>query len=66
MEKIALDRYLNIDECSELLGVRKSWLYARTRKQEIPHYKLGKYLRFDLEQVRKWLEHQRRGGREDE
>jgi hypothetical protein len=28
---------------------------------EIPHLKVGKYLRFDLHEVKAWLERHRRG-----
>jgi len=40
---------------SKLLNVPKSWIYQRTRTNEIPHYKLGKYLKFDIDEVTAWL-----------
>jgi predicted DNA-binding transcriptional regulator AlpA len=36
-----------------------SFVYDRTRQHAadpIPHFKLGKYVRFDLEQVEAWLQ----------
>jgi len=42
---------LTIDEAARLLGIRKSWLYERTRLNEVPHFKLGKYLRFDRREL---------------
>jgi excisionase family DNA binding protein len=57
-------KLLTIDELAELLDVPKGWIYQRTRDRSpstIPFYKLGKYLRFDSDKVREWLEAQRRG-----
>ncbi len=54
----------NIDELAEHLDVPKGWIYQRTRDRSpstIPFYKLGKYLRFDPNEVRAWLEAQHRG-----
>lgn len=53
--------FLNIDELSQFLGVPKSWIYERTRKDEIPHTKLGKYLRFNAQEIREWLKKYQRG-----
>jgi integrase len=43
-------RLVDISTLSEMLGLPKSWIYERTRAScpaMIPHFKLGKYLRFD-------------------
>jgi excisionase family DNA binding protein len=40
------------------LDVPVSWLYARTRTNEIPHLKVGKYVRFDESEVWEWLKKQ--------
>lgn len=63
MKENLTGRYLSVEECSELLGVPKSWLYERTRRKKIPHLKLGKYIRFNMEELTTWLEDQRRGTR---
>ncbi len=34
--------------------MRVSWLYERTRTNTVPHVKLGKYLRFDREELLAW------------
>lgn len=53
---------LTIDELAERLRVPKSWIYSRTRISgpgTIPRLKVGKYLRFSLQDVLNWLrEHQ--------
>lgn len=53
--------YLTITELAAKLKVPNSWIYARTRLKgpgTIPHLKIGKYLRFSLEEVLAWLKHQ--------
>ena len=40
------------------LNVPASWLYARTRTNEVPHFKVGKYVRFDPEAVMEWIREQ--------
>jgi excisionase family DNA binding protein len=40
------------------LDVPVSWLYSRTRTKGIPHYKVGKYVRFDESEIWEWLKKQ--------
>lgn len=50
---------LTVSEVAQLLQVPVSWVYARTRhrtKGRLPGYRLGKYWRFDREQVLAWVE----------
>ena len=47
-----------IKEMASKLGVPESWLYSRTRTNEIPHYKVGKYVRFDESEVWEWIKKQ--------
>mgnify|MGYP001328678527 CR=1 FL=1 len=45
---------VGIDEMAKLLSVPKSWLYDRTRmgpEAGFPFMKLGKYVRFDPDEV---------------
>jgi excisionase family DNA binding protein len=50
---------MGVDQLAVHLGVPKGWIYDRTRISEemggIPHFKIGKYVRFDLEAVLSWL-----------
>lgn len=55
--------WLTIDEAAALIRVPKSWLYERTRTNTIPHLKLGKYLRFDRDELVTWSRQFRRDGR---
>lgn len=49
---------LTLEELSNYLKVSKSWLYDRTSRNKIPHYKIGRYVRFDLKQINEWLKEQ--------
>ena len=44
-----------IKEMASKLDVPVSWLYSRTRTNDIPHYKVGKYVRFNESEVWEWL-----------
>ena len=59
-------RLLSVEEVSDLLQVPVTWVYERTRSRSldrIPGFRLGKYWRFDEDDVVAWLERQRSGGR---
>lgn len=48
---------MTVEETARVLHVPVSWVYGRTRrrgKERIPHIKLGKYLRFEIAEVRVW------------
>lgn len=63
---MALDEWntelMDVAEIARVLHVPVSWVYERTRRrgqERIPHIKLGKYLRFEIDSVREWLNSQR-------
>ena len=50
---------LTVDELAQELRVPKSWIYSKSRETDsdaIPRIKVGKYLRFRLDDVMNWLE----------
>jgi hypothetical protein len=50
---------VGVNELSEKLGVPPSWIYARTRikgPDAIPCIRVGKYIKFKIEDVIDWLE----------
>jgi len=55
-----LAELLTLDEVVTWLRVPRSWVYERTRKGQIPHVKLGKYLRFPRQALAEWLGAQNR------
>jgi excisionase family DNA binding protein len=40
---------------SKLLGVPYTWLLAQARTNNIPHHRLGHYVRFDPDDLQTWL-----------
>jgi excisionase family DNA binding protein len=55
---------MTVQQVAELLQVPVSWVYGRLRKrslERLPGYRLGKYWRFDKEEVLAWLAQQREG-----
>ncbi len=59
-----LQDLLTLEEVAAWLRVPRSWIYERTRKGQIPHLKLGKYLRFRRNALTAWLANQEGVGRE--
>ena len=49
-------RFLKPDEFAEYLGIPLRWIYRHIK--DIPHHRVGKYLRFDLESpaLRHWIQ----------
>src|SRR5215467_5924670 len=57
------DELATVSQIAEFLQVPNSWVYERTRRrgnERIPHFKLGKYLRFSKSEVVEWVQIQRR------
>jgi excisionase family DNA binding protein len=56
-----LDGLLTVDDVATLLRVSKSWVYEHTRSrgvpraEQLPHIKIGKYVRFEAHALRKFL-----------
>ena len=53
------DDLLTVSDVARLLKVPISWVYERTRRRgldRLPHFKLGKYLRFSERDIFTWLE----------
>ena len=50
----ACSGYLTINDLSAYLGIKPKTLYARVK--EIPHYKVGRLIRFKREDVDAWME----------
>ncbi len=57
------DRLLNAEQAGELLGVPASWLLAQARDDRVPHVRLGRYVRFDRDELAAWIGTRARGPR---
>jgi excisionase family DNA binding protein len=56
-------RLMNVHEVAELLQVPVSWVYERTRRrglEQLPHLKIGKYLRFEESALAEFIRRQSR------
>jgi len=61
-DRLSRDELLTVAEIAGRLKVPVSWIYERTRLRgmaRMPHFKLGKYLRFSEEEVWNWLKRNR-------
>jgi excisionase family DNA binding protein len=54
---------LDADGAAALLNVPASWVLAQARADAIPHVRLGRYVRFDADDLREWAQECRRGPR---
>jgi excisionase family DNA binding protein len=48
--------YMDIEELSEYLGIKKSTLYAKVASKQIPHYKIERLVRFKKDEIDLWME----------
>jgi len=49
-------KLLNIVELSQYLSVKENTIYSWVSQRKIPFKKLGRLVRFSLEEVEKWIE----------
>lgn len=54
---------LTIEDLSALFKIPKATLYDWTHLGFIPHYKIGRHVRFDPQEVRDWLKARKVSGR---
>ena len=47
---------LTPEEVARHFQVNRQWVYERTCRSEIPHIKVGKYLRFQRQEIERWTE----------
>ena len=48
--------FLSIEDVAIYLGIKKSTLYSKVKTGEIPHYRLGRLLKFRKEDIDRWME----------
>ena len=48
-------KLLNIAQLSEAINVKKKTIYDWTHKKQIPYVKMGRLLRFDLDEIERWI-----------
>ena len=55
------DRLLTAEEVAAFMRVTRSWVYAETRRDGLPHVRLGRYVRYRRSAIERWLEVGERG-----
>ena len=60
---VSTERLITVKEASEILNVPRSWVYAKVESPEcdLPHFRVGRYLKFRASELNAYLE-QNRGG----
>jgi excisionase family DNA binding protein len=53
-------RFWSILELSRYLGIKSSTLYAMVGEKKIPHYKIGRLVRFKRSEIELWMEGNRK------
>ena len=48
--------FIGVRTMARKLDVPVSWLYAQTRVGLIPHYRIGKYIKFSEAEVMEWIQ----------
>ena len=56
LSKEPKDALFTVETLAEYLQVSKQWIYERVQLKEIPHIKVGKFLRFRKIEIDKWLD----------
>jgi excisionase family DNA binding protein len=55
--------FLKIEELAEYLNIKVKTLYAMTASTDIPHYRIGKLIRFSKEEIDEWLKSCKNGNK---
>lgn len=53
------DRWLNVDEIAEYLGVSRDTVYSWIADRSMPAHKVGRFWKFKIDQIDAWI---RNGG----
>ena len=61
-----MEKLLNIQEISDLLGVKPSTVRKWVHLGFIPHVKLGRAVRFEKKAIEEWVSEQSREGRSNQ
>jgi len=51
----ASDDVLDVDGCAQLLRVGRNHVYTLAARNQIPHRRVGRFLRFSREAIMRWL-----------
>ena len=57
--EIDTETYLTIEELCELTKLKKSTIYAKRSRRELPAYRFGRELRFKRSEIDEWMQTKR-------
>jgi excisionase family DNA binding protein len=60
-ERRSFSPLVDAKAAGKLLGVPHTWLLAQARAGHIPHHRLGHYVRFNVDDLARWLRETRLG-----
>ena len=60
MEQLQFPELVDIETVAKLLGVGERYVRRMVSERRVPIVKVGHYVRFDLADIRNWVEQQRR------
>jgi excisionase family DNA binding protein len=49
------DQLLTADDVADLMQVTRAWVYAETRRNALPHLRLGRYVRYRRAAIEGWM-----------
>lgn len=55
MSSAPRERLCTAGEIADLLSVTTKWVYSACRLYDMPHYRVGAYLRFSPKEVFEWI-----------
>lgn len=55
-----MKEFLTIGELSEYLNLKRSNLYSMVESGELPHYRIGRLIRFRRDDIDQWMEDHRK------
>ena len=54
-----LSSFLNVKEVATYLALKASTVYSLVEEKKIPHYRIGRQIRFKSSEIDQWMEKQR-------
>ena len=51
-------KLITVNELASQLCISRSWIYQQVERNKIPHYRIGRAVRFDLSVIQDWLAEQ--------
>lgn len=49
------DQLLTADDVAALMRVTRAWVYSETRRNALPHLRLGRYVRYRRSAIEAWM-----------